>query len=125
MLLWTDQLFKISLIVLGVCLILFGFVATMKLSIPKEPITQSERIRRSLIVGVAITLFFPGMLSIASGFIPERLTFKVIEGIILSSICFSPMGLAAAFGTYNRLWSWTKLKDDILFLNERKDRRNY
>ena len=121
---WFYQLLRLDLILWGVCLVLLSFVTTIKSFISKNHINQADRIRRSLFIGAAIALLAPAMALIAYGFSTERITFKTIFMIIFTSICFSPIGVAATLVTYYWLWGWSKLRDDILFLSSKINKKN-
>lgn len=120
---WIHQLLKIGFITWGVILIVLSFATTIRSSLSQNHNTQAERIRRGFSIGAAIGLLAPAMAVIAYAFSADRMTIKTIFMMILASICFSPIGVIATVVTYYRLWGLPKLKDDLLFLSDKINKR--
>lgn len=118
------QLLKIGFIMWGVVLIVLSFITAIKSLTAQNHVHQADRIRRGLMIGGAIALLAPAMAVIAYAFSAERITVQTIFGIVLASICFSPIGLIATAVTYYRLWGLPKLRDDALFLANKISKKN-
>ena len=121
---WFDLLIRACLFICGASLFAFALIAGIKLAFPNKPISQKERILRSIAVWFSTSLLTPGGLFMISAFSAERIMFEDMTNIMFACIVFSPLALAAAIGTYSRLWGSTKMPGDLLFLDENRKSRD-
>jgi len=121
---WLDLLIRVGSFLWGVGLIACAFVGGNKLIFPNKPISQKNRVLRSMVVWILMTLAIQGVLFLVSVFYAEKMRLEDITRIILASVLFLPLTFAAAIGTYRRLWVHTKMPEDLLFLDDDKRRKD-
>jgi hypothetical protein len=120
---------KVFLIVFGSLFLLLGVYLFVK-TLPKftagsyNYITEKERLKRSILSGASCILAILGIMMIVSGLMPDKISFKSLLGILCLAVLSLPFGVMAGLGTYSRLWTFTKSKDDVVFLSDDKGPRN-
>ena len=124
MLAFIYLLLKIFLMVCGFAFVLIGFVAVIRSFTVTNHVHQADRLRRALLVGGGVALLAPGVTLLAYGFSSQVITFKTIFMVILTSACFSPIGLIAIVILYYRLWGLAKLREDALYLSDKLSKRS-
>jgi hypothetical protein len=122
MITWLELLIRVGLFIWGINMLACGFFVSMKLAFPNKPISQKDRILRSVLTWLCTSLLAPGMLLVILTFSTENITFENIANVLFAYIVFSPLAFAAGIGTYQRLQGSTKLQGDMLFLDENKKR---
>ena len=81
-----------------------------------------ERDKRSLKAGFAAAIFWIGMFSLLSAFM-KPVTIQSISLILILGVCASPLLiLAATFRMRRDLEPYTKLKDDVVFLDQKNSK---
>jgi formate hydrogenlyase subunit 3/multisubunit Na+/H+ antiporter MnhD subunit len=109
-----QMFYGIPLFLIGSGLVIFGLVKTIQLWPHDFFISESERTRRSALIGISGAIFVFGIFQLLFLFIDEDVTFS----LLMTTLCFFGVtsifvGIVGGISTYRWLWSITKSTDDI------------
>jgi drug/metabolite transporter (DMT)-like permease len=122
---WLEILF----VAIGILLIFFGgylyFRQWSHVNMQTREyhyISEMDRDKRSLQAGCAMAIFVVGLCSLLSAFI-KPITTQNTSLFLILGVCGSPLIiLAATFRMRKDLEPYTKLKDDVVFLDQKNSK---